>query len=90
MYCKYSHTLLNTLAIIVVSSLYDYDATSLKRIFLGSFSHSSFQNFLSSIRLDGEHSHIQMTVLQVWAQSWPLKDIHRAVTKPLLSSWLCV
>lgn len=35
--------------------LLESDATSLAHLFLGFFSHSSFQNLSSSIRLDGEH-----------------------------------
>ncbi len=42
------------LAPITALSLFEYDATSLAHLFLGSFSHSSLQDLSSSIRLDGE------------------------------------
>jgi hypothetical protein len=42
------------LAEITASSLLGYDATNLAHLYLGSFSHSSLQIPLSSVRLDGE------------------------------------
>ena len=42
------------LAAITASSLFEYDATSLAHLSLGSFAHSSLQHLSSSIRLDGK------------------------------------
>ena len=39
---------------ITASSLFEYDATSLAHLSLGSFAHSSLQHLSSSIRLDGK------------------------------------
>ena len=41
-------------SVITALSLLGYDATSLAHLYLGSFSHSSLQILLSSVRLDGE------------------------------------
>lgn len=65
---------------------FEYDATSLTRLFLGSFSHFSLQSLSSSIKLD-VHSHFLIspeifTWAQVWALAAPLRDIHRVVPKP--------
>lgn len=55
---KYSHYLSQYcvdahLSAVTASSLHEYDATSLAHLSLGSFAHSSLQNLLSSINLDG-------------------------------------
>ena len=42
------------LAVITTSSLLGYDATSLPKLYLGNFSHSSLQILSSSVRLKGE------------------------------------
>lgn len=49
---------------------FEYDATSLTRLFLGSFSHFSLQSLSSSIKLD-VHSHFLISPeIFTWAQVW--------------------